>query len=363
MPTPRRTPHTKVTGGRVHGALGVAVEPRSTAPVIECAGSLIWREKEGNLQVLLIHRPRYDDWSWPKGKRDPGEALPCTAVREVKEETGRDIVLGIPLPGLQYITPEGDLKRVHYWAGRTVKKGNGALAARAPVGEVDNREVDESAWFPLKEAYKKLTRAADQTPLRALELAHTEGRLDSHVVAIARHGKALARSAWFGTEGDRPLTPLGFGQSWALVPVLSAFGVTSVVTSRWARCTLTMRPYEEAARVKAKELDSLTEASHERDPESVVNAVRELLEHEEPAVLCSHRPVLPTLFAAMGKASADKKIAAAFPHKDPYLGTGEVLIAHVANNFPQDDSPKPIRVLRTTGARIVGIERVRPDVT
>lgn len=97
-------PAGKVSGGRIHGALGVAAEPKTTAPVIECAGALVWRIKDEDLQVLLIHRPRYNDWSWPKGKRDPGEALPCTAVREVKEETGKDIILGIPLPGLQYIT-------------------------------------------------------------------------------------------------------------------------------------------------------------------------------------------------------------------------------------------------------------------
>lgn len=346
-------PAGKVSGGRIHGALGVAAEPKTTAPVIECAGALVWRIKDEDLQVLLIHRPRYNDWSWPKGKRDPGEALPCTAVREVKEETGKDIILGIPLPGLQYITPEGDLKRVHYWAAHTTKKSHGALAARAPIGEVNPDEVDDTQWMSVKDAAKALTRAADRAPLDALIHAHTEGRLDSHVVAIARHGKAVSRASWGGKEGDRPLTPLGQGQSWALVPVLSAFGVISVVTSRWARCAQTMRPYEQAARVHAKELDTLTEASHERDPDLVVRAMTEIITDNRPTVLCSHRPVLPTVFAAMKKASATKDIGNAFPESDPYLTTGEVLIAHVV---PRVDGKGKM------GGTIVGVERVRPEV-
>lgn len=88
-------------------------------PVIESAGALVWRVREGRLQVLLIHRPRYDDWSWPKGKLDPGETLPTAAAREVAEETGRPVTLGLPLPGLQYLTPDGAVKRVHYWAATT----------------------------------------------------------------------------------------------------------------------------------------------------------------------------------------------------------------------------------------------------
>ena len=91
-------------------------------PVIESAGALVWRVHDGELQVRLVHRPRYDDWSWPKGKLDPGETFQAAAAREVAEETGKPVVLGVPLPGLQYLTPEGRVKRVHYWAARRASR-------------------------------------------------------------------------------------------------------------------------------------------------------------------------------------------------------------------------------------------------
>ena len=82
---------------------------------VTAAGALPWRVKKDQLEVLLIHRPRYDDWSWPKGKLDAGETVPECAVREVEEEIGLHAPLGIPLPPIHYHVPAG-LKVVHSWA-------------------------------------------------------------------------------------------------------------------------------------------------------------------------------------------------------------------------------------------------------
>lgn len=341
-------PKKKVQGGRIHGVTGVASPALENTPVIECAGALVWRVRDEQLQVLVIHRPRYDDWSWPKGKVDPGETLAAAAVREVKEETGKFVALGIALPGLQYITPEGALKRVHYWAARVIKKSDAAVIARAPVADVDPTEVDEHKWLTVKEAAKKLSRDADRTPLAALSSAFENGDLDSQVMAIARHGKALARSQWQGDEGSRPLTPLGTAQSAALVPVLAAFGIQKIVTSEWRRCADTIKPYMKAAGVLSLESDLFTEASHERNPKAVTAAIIKLVESDVPSVVCCHRPVLPTVFKTMAKATPGPAVRSAYPAADPYLSPGEVLIAHV------------VRGVGGTESRIVGIEIVRP---
>ena len=116
---------------------------RVTADVL-AAGAVCWRHGSKGLEVVLIHRPKYNDWSWPKGKVDPGETLPETAVREVKEETGLDIRLGIPLPTAEYKVGGKNTKKVFYWSAEV--RGD---AAFAPMNE---REVDRAKWFPVEKA-------------------------------------------------------------------------------------------------------------------------------------------------------------------------------------------------------------------
>lgn len=246
------------------------------APVIETAGALVWRVRQGRLQVQLVHRPRYDDWSWPKGKHEDGEALSTTAVREVTEETGKPIVVGVPLPGLQYLTPEGRVKRVHYWAARRAgaETDARALAARAPVAPVNKREIDRTEWLDADEAAERLTRASDRGPLDELREAHADLRLDTRALVIVRHGRAVPRQTWHGEEQERPLTPVGHAQASALVPVLAGYGVSTVVSSRWERCATTMDPYVRAAGLRPEYSDSLGEAQHERSPARVAAAVR-----------------------------------------------------------------------------------------
>ncbi len=323
--------------------------PVQHAPVIETAGGLSWRVRDGALQVQLVHRPKYDDWSWPKGKADDGEALPATAVREVAEETGKAVVLGVPLPGLQYLTPEGRVKRVHYWAVRRARRDTDAraLAARAPVPPVSRDEVDKQVWLTASDAARKLTRATDRGPLDALVEAHEQGWLPTHVVAIVRHGRAVARAAWSGAEQDRPLTPLGHAQASAAVPVLAAYGVSMVVSSRWERCATTIDPYVRASGLRPEYSDNLSEAQHERSPSRVAATVRDLLESRRSSVLCTHRPVLPTVLDVLGQHSR-RAVASVLPSRDPFLEPGEILMAHVA--------------VTGKGPRVVAVEKVNPPI-
>ncbi|MDN5595180.1 MAG: NUDIX hydrolase, partial [Brevibacterium sp.] len=133
---------------------------RVTADIL-AAGALCWRQGSEGIEVALIHRPRYNDWSWPKGKVESRETLPETAVREVKEETGLDITLGIPLPSAEYMVGGKNLKKVFYWSAQ-VKSEN----TFAPMNKA---EVDEVRWLPVGEARTKLTSYADRDQLDALE--------------------------------------------------------------------------------------------------------------------------------------------------------------------------------------------------
>jgi 8-oxo-dGTP diphosphatase len=323
--------------------------PSRTSRVVESAGAVVWREKRGALEVLLVHRPRYDDWSWPKGKVDPGEARATTAVREVAEETGHPVVLGTPLPGLQYVLSDGRVKRVHYWAARVAGRDDAsAVAARHPVAPVDPAEIDRKRWLGVEDAARKLTRKADREPLVALVAEHERGRLRTHAVVVARHGSALPRSYWAGKERRRPLTPTGWAQSAALVPVLAAYGVEDVVTSRWARCAQTVEHYAAASGIVPHPHGGLTEAEHEKSPARVAATVRELLESPDAAVLCTHRPVLSTVLDVLAEHSR-RTVADTLPRSDPFLEPGEALVAQVAS------TPK--------GPRVVAVELVAPPLS
>jgi 8-oxo-dGTP diphosphatase len=322
--------------------------------VLESAGALVWRKRSGTLQVQLVHRPKYDDWSWPKGRLDEGETSQAAAVREVAEETGKPIVLGLPLPGQQYLTPEGRVKRVRYWAARRARKGHDsyALAARSPVAPVNRREIDRAEWLTADDAAERLTRDTDRAPLEALVAAYRDGLLDTRTVVIARHGRAYPRSEWHGSERDRPLTPVGHAHAAALGPVRGAYGVEQAVSSRWERCATTIDPYVRAAGLRPLFSEYLTEAQHERSPSRVAATMRDLLEEtDESTVLCTHRPVMPTVLDALAQ-HAPGEVSDALPARDPFLDPGEILVAHVtAGGAAAGAEPRVVAVEHVTPPR------------
>ncbi|MEN0130622.1 MAG: NUDIX hydrolase [Brevundimonas sp.] len=315
--------------------------------VVEAAGALVWRVRTGRLQVALVHRPRYRDWSWPKGKLDPGETLVQAAWREVAEETTHDVVLGIPLPGLEYPISDGRTKRVHYWAAQVAGRHEAAaLRARPPVPRASMDEIDQVRWFDVDTAAARLTRPEDAAPLVALVDAHSKGRLDTRALIITRHCTATKRSAWSGSELDRPLTPAGEAQAERLVPVLTAYGATRVVTSEWARCAATVQPYGRAAQVPVEIAPLLTEDSHKASPARVARQVADLIAWPGDSVLCTHRPVLPTVVDVLAQ-HARRSVANQLPLGDPFLEPGEILVAHIAQT--------------AKGPRVVAVERTHPD--
>ncbi|MFI7483630.1 NUDIX domain-containing protein [Kocuria sp. M1R5S2] len=301
---------------------------------VVAAGCLCWRRGNGALEVLLIHRPRYDDWSFPKGKQDDGETLPETAHREVREETGLTPRLGVPLPTIRYEVKDGT-KDVRYWAAEF-----GPNARPQP----DGREVDEYRWVSTDEARALLSNPSDLEPLAALVALHERDDLATRPAIVVRHAKAKPRSSWSRAEGDRPLAATGKRQALAVTRLLRAWSPERVLTSPWLRCLSTVVPYARKAGVGVRERPQLTEASHKRHPKKAAAVAQTMFDKDVPVALCTHRPVLPTVIKVIAR-HASHELTALLPAKDPYLSPGEMIV---------------LQVSRRHRGRVVSVELVKP---
>ena len=260
-------------------------------------------------KVLLVHRPKYDDWSFPKGKLDPGERAAVAAVREAAEETGLRVRLGPPLSSQRYRVKEGT-KTVRYWLARAVgDKDVSAFEA--------NSEIDAVAWVDVRKARQRLTYEHD---VETLEEALAQPR-QTRTVVVLRHGVARSRNAWDDDDRLRPLRAGGLRQAARLAPVLMAYDVRRLVTSSSTRCVQTLEPYAEASGWKLQQEDVLSEEGS--SPKGIRRLVRELVHELESApagagglVVCTHRPVLPTVFETVGI-------------DDPSLEKGELMVLHL----------------------------------
>jgi 8-oxo-dGTP diphosphatase len=275
------------------------------------AGAVISRKVKGRLDVVVVHRPRYDDWSWPKGKLDPDEPAPVAAVREVAEETGLDVRLGRPLPDQRYPLVSGGTKLVHYWVGRLV--GSGAVHERAPTDE-----IDDVRWVPAEEAGELLTHDRDRDLLDDIGVLRKKTR----ALALLRHTKSRSRKSWRGDDRERPLNPIGQLQADRLVATLGAYGVARTVSSSSTRCWTSVAPYAEVAGLEVEVTDALSE--EDAKPKLVAAEVRRLLEDPRPVVVCTHRPVLPLVYDALGLACDER----------PTLEAGALLVVHHRHRKP-----------------------------
>ena len=278
-----------------------------TRPIL-AAGAVVTRnDPVRGIEVLIIHRMRYNDWTLPKGKLDAGESMPACAVREVLEETGVTIRLGVPLDTVRYDTAKG-VKQVEYWGGTVLE-----TVPRPP-----DDEVDVVSWLPVRAAVDRLTYAPDHF----LVQQHLEQPPTTPLI-ILRHGKAMDRKDWSKKDTARPVNARGRRQSRLLVPMLGAYGITSLVSSTSARCIGTLAPYAEARRLTIDKFSQLTEEVGGDDPSAVAKLVAKLrtavLATGEPTAICVHRPVLPHILDALDMAPTT-------------LVTGEFLVAHLTSD-------------------------------
>ncbi len=242
----------------------------------------------------MAHRPRYDDWTFPKGKPESGEDLAATAVREVAEETGLRVRLGHPLPDTTYLISEGP-KVVSYWAARTV----------GPEPEFKpNKEVDKIKWVRLGEARKLLTYVHDIELLDAFAELRESKAHRTRTLIVLRHAKAKARDSWKGDDLERPLNSVGTAQAAALTPILNAYGVRRVISSPALRCTQTVEPFAHGISTFLEIDDRLSEDTRFSQVNRSLSA---MLDHKKPVVVCTHRPTMPWVFDALGAEIVDLK--------------------------------------------------------
>ena len=257
----------------------------SKKPKIVSAGGVVLREHTDGLQVLLIHRERYDDWSLPKGKGEADELLPETAIREIQEETGVTARLGLRLPSLRYKVGKHP-KAVHYWRSSVLSQ-----RPRRP-----DHEVSAVKWFPIDAALEKATHPDERAVIEAAVATPP-----TNALLIVRHAKAMQRKHWSGDDRKRRLSGRGRDQANRLVDVLAAFGIERLVSSASARCKETLKPYAKTQKISIETYDQLTEESAAKNPKAVRKLMAELLKNlDRPTAVCGHRPVLPEMYAGLG---------------------------------------------------------------
>jgi 8-oxo-dGTP diphosphatase len=258
-----------------------------TEPVL-AGGCVAWRPGADGPEVAVVHRPRYDDWSLPKGKLERNETLRACAVRETAEETGLAVRLGARLGRVRYAGPTGP-KEVHYWA------------AQVRGGEfTPNDEVDELYFLDLVKAARRLSYPHDAGVLRRFA---TIGVPESTVLLV-RHAKAGSRKQWDGDDDLRPLSSTGHDQAHHLAAILPLFGPDRLVTAPPIRCRDTIAPFAAAARLPITTDPVLGEEAFWADPDAGLERLQALMAVPGVSVLCSQGGVIPDAVAAVADGRA-----------------------------------------------------------
>ncbi|MCX6428050.1 MAG: NUDIX hydrolase [Actinobacteria bacterium] len=253
---------------------------------IQAAGAVLWRrDREKVLEVALIHRPRYDDWSLPKGKLEKGESHIACAYREVQEETGFSAVFG-PELGETIYKVEGQLKVAKYWSAEATGK---------PLGKVDPKEIDKLLWLTPIDAKEKLTNKDD---CKIIDFFLEFGP-DTTPLILLRHAKAVKREDWDGDDGDRPLDTLGQKQAKRFLPNFLPYGLKEVHSSDAMRCLETLELLDRSLDIQAKVSQDLSEYGYARDKDAPVTYVEKIVKKRLPTLICSHNPILPKVVKSL----------------------------------------------------------------
>lgn len=297
-----------------------------TDKAVYAAGAVVWRLVEGKLRILLIHRTKYRDITLPKGKVDPGEMLAETAVREVHEETGIRVSLGVPVGVSRYNLASRKQKVVHYWAAEATDD-----AIRASTF-VPNREIAALEWASVKKARELLSYPVDLEIIDFFARLIDDGVLHTFPLIALRHGKAVHRSEWDGPDAARPLAPRGRKQAKSIVGPLRAFGVRRVVTSDAVRCVETVRPLAKALGRKAVRTDLISQDAWEDGTADLRSVVGRRVRSGKPAVLCSHGPVLPGLLSEIALATGT--VQGSYVSSAADLEPGAFSVVHLSVSHP-----------------------------
>ncbi|GAA2240277.1 NUDIX hydrolase [Herbiconiux moechotypicola] len=290
------------------------------------AGAVCWRIVDGKVNVLVIHRTAHRDVSLPKGKVDPGETLPVTAVREVAEETGLAVTLGVPLGVTNYTMPNGREKVVHYWAAEVTDDAVNR-STFLPNGEVAALE-----WLSVKRALAALTYERDAEIVERFRMLVEAGVTRTFGIIALRHAKATPPYQFDGPDSQRPLTERGRLEARAIVPALRAFGPQKIVTSTALRCRQTVEPVSKALHLTPKATDAVSQDAWESGEGAVRDLVGKRVRKRVTAIVCSHGPVLPDIVREVALATGTAPIATASRAGD--LPVAGFSVLHLSVDLP-----------------------------
>ena len=249
---------------------------------IEAAGGLLWRpveQSQRGIEVALVHRPKYGDWSLPKGKLDPGEHPLLAALREVEEEAGARVIVGRPLGQARYAI-EGRPKRVQYWS------------LRWAGGEFSpNSEVDVVDWVPIEKAADRLK--PDRDGLIVDEFLRDPR--PTRACVVVRHARAGSRTAWKGHDIDRPLDAAGRAQAKVLADLLAAYDVSRAYSSPVQRCLDTLAPFAADAGLIVAQEQLFSESGYPTQPDGAVTRALEIVGEAGSVAICTQGGALPEL--------------------------------------------------------------------
>ncbi len=287
---------------------------------IWAAGCVVARVgDDGDPEYLVVHRPRYDDWSLPKGKLNKGETFLDAALREAEEETGISVKKPRPVGSVGYFTKADNPKVVKWWL---VKPRSGSFKP--------NSEVDKIKWLPFDKAVKKLTYKNDKAVLdRAndMQLERSAG-----TIHLVRHASAGSRDTFDPDDAKRNLDKTGEQQREAIRTLLMDHPITRIGSSNFTRCVETVQPLAERLGIPIEREVALIEGSH---PDRTVGLIHDL--QQEAAVLCTHSDVIGDLIRQLFEAG-------------------------VPMNGPMKWAKGSIWMLRTIEGRVVSGEYIAPPV-
>ncbi len=354
--------------------------------IVEAAGGIVWRWKAGSdiandpaiassksaqeqldsIEVCIVHRPKYDDWSWPKGKLEQNETHRHAAVREIGEETGSPVKLGPYLCEVEYpLSEEGkktrhshdctaDTKHTLYWMAQPISADDAEhlLDAFGPVHRADVGEINDIVWVSVREARKILSHSTDKDTLAVFVDRVQEGAATAQNLLIVRHAKAESRKSWKGTDANRPITPKGAAMAFALNRELACFNPTRLATSPWLRCQETLQVLSWQTERPMEHINALTEDAFAEHLAASWLAFREqitqTLNSRETTAICMHRPVIGGMYDHLRGLCARKQLAKQLIAKSPYMPTGTAMSLFII------DTPQ--------GPSIIDIQKVSPIV-
>ena len=305
---------------------GVSTEVRRE---IRAGGGVVWRPGPAGTEIAIVHRPRHQDWTLPKGKLEPGEHELAGACREVWEETGFEVAPQHHLTQVRYLVPTRDGgaadKVVDYWAMRY-------LADDRPF--VANDEIDGLRWVPLDRAGALLTYPRDADVVAGFAARP----LATGVVLLVRHGSAGEREDWDGPDVTRPLDPIGERQAAALADLLALFRPGRIISATPRRCVQTVEPLAARLGLTIGSDSVFDEESHARAPEIPAARLREFVATGTTTVVCSQRAVIPDTVALTADVDGIP-----LPSVATAKGDFWVLAYHTTSLITADQVTNPVR--------------------